>query len=252
LLSAIPINASTGVATSSTEQTANLPADTIEQLAFSPNGNYVFVADGTSGTEQIAFNYQNSDPFGGETNYRVANSSAGSAQSVAVDPQNRLVYVGEVAVNNGASNTGGLRVFAYGSTLSEITGSPFASGGLAPYSILPVSYGSLAGDYVYVANRTVTNSSTGNIQGFNVTSSTSGSSTAYTLTALSATASAGDFPVSLAQDSTGNFAIVTDAEGSPDLEAYTFDTTTTGQLDSVISSSTGSGSTGAAAVAAAP
>jgi 6-phosphogluconolactonase (cycloisomerase 2 family) len=251
-ISAVPISTSTGAATSSTEQTANVPADTINQLVFSPDGNYVFVADGASGTEQISFNFQNADPFGGETNYHVTNSTAGSAQSVAVDPQNRLVYVGEIAVSNGASNTGGLRVFTYGSTLSEITGSPFASAGLAPYSILPVSYGSLAGEYVYVANRTVTNSQTGNIQGFNVTSSTSGSSTTYTLTALSTAASAGDFPVSLAEDSTGDFVIVTDADGNPDLEAYTFDTTTTGQLDSVISSSTGSGSTGANAVAAAP
>lgn len=248
-VSAISINSSTGVATSSQEQTANVPAGTVMQLAISPDGNYVFVADGTSGTEQIAFNYQNADPFGNESNQKVVNSSVGSAQSVAVDPENRLVYVGEVAVNNGTSNAGGLRAFSYSSSgMSEISGSPYASGGVAPYSILPVGYGSVANEYVYVANRTVTNSTTGNIQGFSVT--TSGST--YSLTALSTTVSTGDFPVSLAQDSTGNFMLVTDADGNPDLEAYTFDSTTAGQLDSVITASTGSDSTGAVAVAAVP
>jgi 6-phosphogluconolactonase (cycloisomerase 2 family) len=248
-VSAISINPSTGATTSSQEQTANVPADTVMQLAISPDGNYVFVADGTSGTEEIAFNYQNTDPFGNESNQKVANGSVGSAQSVAVDPENRLVYVGEIAVTNGTSNTGGLRAFTYSSSgMSEISGSPYASGGLAPYSILPVSYGSVADEYVYVANRTVSNSTTGNIQGFSVTASGS----TYSLTALGTTASAGDFPVSLAQDTSGNFVLVTDADGNPDLEAYTFDSTTAGELDSTITASTGSGSTGVVAVAVVP
>ena len=45
----------------------------------------------------------------------------------------------------GVSNTGGLRAFNF-STMKEITGSPYAIGGLAPYSILPFS----TGDFVYV------------------------------------------------------------------------------------------------------
>ncbi len=59
---------------------------------------------------------------------------AGAAVSVAVDPNSRLLYIGETAAISG-SNSGGLRVFNY-STLAEVTGSPFATGGLAPYAIV--------------------------------------------------------------------------------------------------------------------
>ena len=51
-----------------------------------------------------------------------------------------------------------------GTTVTEISGSPFASQGLAPYSILPLA----TGDYVYVVNRQVSGSSTGVIAGFSI------------------------------------------------------------------------------------
>jgi hypothetical protein len=46
-------------------------------------------------------------------------------------------------------------------------------------------------------------------------------------------------PVAVGEDSTNQFVLVVDSGGSPDLEAYTADATTAGQLDSSISSSTG-------------
>jgi 6-phosphogluconolactonase (cycloisomerase 2 family) len=248
LLIAIPISSTTGAATSATEQKLLLPAATIQQLAVSPNDSstcttcYVFVAMGAAGTEVVQFVPTNSDPFGGSANIQVANS-AGAALSVAVDPTNRLAYLGETVATSG-TNTGGVRVFTIGASITEIAGSPYASGGLAPYSILPKSNG----DYVYVANRTVSGSSAGNISGFSVTTT----GTAYSLTALSTTASAGITPVALAADSTGNFLLTVDSGGSPDLEAYIFDTTTTGKLDAAITSTTGTDPVVAVAIAAVP
>lgn len=240
-IQAIAISPSTGLATSQTAPTVTVAGSTVFQLAISPDNTNVFVALGSSGTEQVAFSAGSTAPFGTDTNFPVKNS-AGAAVSVAVDPTDRMVYIGETAATSG-SNTGGVRVFTY-STMKEISGSPYASGGLAPYSILPLS----SGDYVYVANRTVSGSSDGNITGFSVT--TSGST--YSLTALSTTASAGIDPVAMAADPEGNYLLVVDSGGSPDLEAYTFDTTTAGKLDSALTSATGTDPVAASAIAVVP
>ena len=244
-LLAIQINSSTGVPTSTIEQNTLLPAATVQQLTISPDNAHVFVALGSAGTEDVTFAAGNATPFGSIANLAVVNS-AGAAVSVAVDPNSRLLYVGETAAVSG-SNAGGLRVLDY-NTLTEVSGSPFATGGLAPYAIAPTRYGANAGSYVYVANRTVSGSSTGNIAGFAVT--TSGGSS--TLSALSTTASAGITPLGLVQDSTGNYLLVVNSGGSPDLGAYTFDSTTAGKLDSALTSATGTDPVQASAIAAAP
>jgi 6-phosphogluconolactonase (cycloisomerase 2 family) len=115
---------------------------------------------------------------------------------------------------------------------------------LTPVSILPTAYGG----YVYVANSTVSNSSTGNIAGFAI----SASSNAYSLTSLSGTTAAGTTPADLAEDSTGSVVLLVNSGGSPDLDVYTFDTTTLGKLDSALTFSTGTDPVGALAIAAAP
>jgi hypothetical protein len=58
--------------------------------------------------------------------------------------------------------------------------------------------------------------------------------------------------VGLTEDGLENYILVVDSGGSPDLEAYTFDTTTAGKLDSALSSSTGTDPVQAVAIAAAP
>lgn len=244
-LLAIRINSSTGVPTTGAEQNIVLPSVTVQQLTISPDNQHVFLADGSSGTENVVFAAGNSNPFGAATNIPVINAS-GSAQSVAVDPNSRLVYIGETVATSG-TNTGGLRVFNY-SNMTEITGSPFSSGGLSPVAIAPTRYGSNAGDFVYVANRTVGGSSTGNVAGFSVT--TSGSTTS--LAALSSSASAGTTPVGLVQDSTGNYMLVINSGGSPDLQTFTFDSTTAGKLDPQLTGATGSDPVQASAIAALP
>lgn len=243
-LMAIPINSSTGMPASAVEQTALLPAATVQQLAISPDNTHVFVTMGSAGTEEVSFNASAGTPFGTEKNFGVKNS-AGAAIAVAVDPTNRLVYVGETAATSGSKNTGGVRVFNY-SSMAEITGSPFSSGGLGPYAILPLSNGS----YVYVANRSVSGSSTGNITGFAVT--TSGTTTS--VSALSTTATTGVNPVGITEESNGNYLLAVNSGGSPDLSAFTFDTTTAGKLDadSGASGATGTDPVQASAIAAAP
>jgi 6-phosphogluconolactonase (cycloisomerase 2 family) len=244
-LLAIPINTSTGVPTSTIEQNTLLPAASVFQLAISPDNTHVFVADGSRGTQDVVFAAGNTTPFGTSVTIPLINA-AGAAVSVAVDPSNRLVYVGETAAISG-SNSGGLRAFNY-NTLVEVTGSPYATGSIAPYAIAPTRYGSVAGNYVYIANRTVSGSSTGSIAGYAVT----GSGTAFSLSPLNSTAAAGITPIGLTQESTGNYMLVVSSGGSPDLAAYTFDSTTAGKLNSAVTSATGTDPVQASAIAAAP
>jgi 6-phosphogluconolactonase (cycloisomerase 2 family) len=243
-LCAIPISASTGLLTSKTEQCSTLPSTSVQQLAIAPNNNYVFVALGTGGTAVVPFMAGNTSPFGTVGNIKVK-GSGGAALSVAVDPSSRLFYIGETVATSG-SETGGVRAFtfAYLPSVAELSGSPYTSKGLAPYSILPLS----TGDYIYVANRQTSSSSSGVIAGFSFTSSSS----AYSLTALSSTVTAGTHPVGLAEDSSKQFVLAVSVDGSPDLEAYFFDTTTSGQLDATITSTTGTDPVQASAVVALP
>jgi hypothetical protein len=237
-LRAIAISPSTGLATAKTEQTVPLPAATVHQLAISPDNTHIFVALGSSGTEEAIFAAGNVTPFGNTANIPVLNV-AGAAVSVAVDPQNRMFYVGETAAVSG-TNSGGMRAFNY-NTLAEVPGSPYATAGLAPYAIEPEA----KGNYVYVANRTVSGSSAGNIAGFSFTST----GTVYSLTALANTVATGIAPVSLAEDSLDTYLLVVDSGGSPDFEAYTM---SAGALTSSATASTGTDPVQAGAIAAAP
>jgi 6-phosphogluconolactonase len=251
---AISINSSTGVLASKNEveQFATLPASTVQQVAIAPDETYVFVAMGSEGTALIPFTSANTDPLGAVRRLPTVNS-AGAAISVAVDPvvsgqtAPRLFYVGETAAVSG-SNSGALRAFEFStlsaSSVTEISGSPFASQGLAPYSILPLA----SGNYVYTVNRQVSGSSTGVIAGFTIGST----STAYTLTALGSDFTTGTNPVALAEDSTGNFVFTVDFGGSPDLKGYTFDSTKAGYLDAAISADTGTDPVEASGIVAAP
>jgi 6-phosphogluconolactonase len=241
-LDAIPIT-STGTYTGGTVaiEQYSVSNATVHQLAISSDDDNVFVAAGEGGTLVVPFTSGNTNPLASTATVIGTANTGGSALSVAVDPSLRLFYVGETLASSGT--TGGLRVFNYsslGGTLTQATGSPIASGGLSPNALLPVT----SGDYVYVANGTGP-SSAGNISGFSITSSGS----TYTI-ATSGTVSAGILPYGLAEDSDANFVLAVSEGGSPDLEAYIFDTTTAGQLDSSLTSTTGTDPTQAIAVAA--
>jgi 6-phosphogluconolactonase (cycloisomerase 2 family) len=247
-LFAIHVNASTGLLASNTEQTVVLPSTSLQQVALSPDDTLVLAAMGSGGTALVGFNPNNANPFGGAATIGVKNAS-GAALSVAFDPivtgstAPRLFYIGETVATSG-SNTGGLRVVNF-STRQEISGSPYAIGGLAPSSILPLS----TGDYVYVASRQTSSGQTAPsvIAGFSITSANS----AFTLTALGTpTFATGINPQSIVEDNTHAFVFAADSGGSPDLIGYVFDTTTAGNLDKVISNATGTDPVQASAVAA--
>jgi 6-phosphogluconolactonase (cycloisomerase 2 family) len=228
-LYAIPVLTSSGQLDSSRSTAElSLSSSTVNQIAIAPNDKYVFVACGTSGTLAFAFSPSSSDPIASAAYATIdpVNTSDGAALAIAVDPSTRLLYVGESAA---VSSSGGLRTFSIGASgaLTEISGSPQSSGGTGPHAILPKS----TGDYVYVANWN--GSSTGNITGFEISESDSG----YTLTKLSTSVSTGIEPLSLAEDSNQNFVLAVSKSGSPYFDAYFFDSTTAGELDTTIESS---------------
>ena len=240
-LAAIAINSSTGVlaTASESEQYFTLPASTPVQLAISPSSCtncYVFVAMGDGGTEAIHFSPTNANPFVGATHYVVLHS--GGDNAIAVDPSNRLLYVGEADALPTATQSGGLRVFTISASgIAELGGSPYTSGGTGPSAIAPTS----DGNYVYVGNQAVSGSSSDNIASFSV------STTA--LTSISTVTAGPSGPLGLAVDSTGNYLMAVDSAGSPDLDAYTM---SSGTLTSALTGTTGTDPVQAVAIAAAP
>ncbi|MGD0345302.1 MAG: hypothetical protein ABSA85_01020 [Terracidiphilus sp.] len=248
-LAAIAVNPSTGVLAVAGESeqllSGGLPATTPTQLAISPTDSstcadcYVVVAMGAGGTELIHFNPGNSNPFGSSGHINLANTAGGDS-AVAVDPTNRLLYVGETDAFPSATQTGGLRVFTIASGgVTELTaaGSPYAISGTGPSSILPSS----DGNYVYVANRSVGGSSSGNIASFSVSPTS--------LTSVSTATAGPTGQIVLAEDSLGHFVLAVDFAGGPDLVAYTI---SSGTLTAAFTSATGTDPVEAIAVAALP
>lgn len=244
-LNAININSSTGglAAAGETEKVFNLPASTATQLALSPNDSssctncYVFVAMGSAGTELVHFNPAATNPFGSYGTQGLVNS-AGGDNAVAVDPTNRFLYVGETDALPSQTQTAGLRVFSIAANgITEISGSPYPAGGTGPSAILPTA----DGNYVFVANQSVSGSANGNIAGFSVSSTGP--------TPIGTTAAGPSGHLGLAEDSTSSFVLAVDVAGNPDLQAYTL---SSGTLDSTLTATTGNDPVGAIAIAAAP
>jgi hypothetical protein len=255
-LSAIPINSSTGANAASSSRAVgstgfSAPNAAVHQLVISQDNKNVFVALGEGGTLVVPFNVN--APFPNGEAYTaligVANTTTpGSALSVAVDPSAtpRLFYIGETWAGS-SGTTGGLRAFTYASlstspvSLVEAAGSPIASGGIAPNFVLPDA----SGDYVYVANGTGTSAGDAGVLGqFAVT----GSAPNFTISSVG-TAPTGVQPLGLAEDSTKSYVLEVGSDGSPYFDAFTFDSTTPGKLDSQIPSTTASNSI---AIVAAP
>ncbi len=241
---ALPIDSSSGLLGAGGEQTASVPAATVNQLVVSPDNGHVFIADGTSGTVAMGFQSTQTNPFEASLAVKIlVKNSGGSALSVAVDPDNRVFYIGETQATTG-TNSGGVRVFNFASlssTLTESTGSPYPSGGLSPAAILPAS----GGKYTYLANGAGATTK-GNVAAFAIQVSES----AYTLTA-GATVAAGINPAGLAEDGSDTYVLLVDSGGTPDLAAFTINSAT-GALTSAVTASTGTDPVQAVAIAAAP
>jgi 6-phosphogluconolactonase (cycloisomerase 2 family) len=248
-VNAIPLDPTSGLLiTGGTEQTVSLPsgAAAVQELAITQNGAanpYVFAAMGTTGLAVIPFNAASSgNPFGTPKTVSPKNTGGG-ATAVAVDLSSQVVYVGEtVAVTSNTKNPGGVRMFTIGAnaTLTEVSGSPYGTGGLGPSAILPTTH------FIYAADKAVTGSNNGQITAFAI--NTSGG-VATSLTAVtSGTISAGVSTVGLAEDSTGTYILAVNSSGTPDLNAYTIGTT--GALTSYATNSTGADPVQAVAIVA--
>jgi 6-phosphogluconolactonase (cycloisomerase 2 family) len=225
-LTAYPI-ASTGAQdTTRTLQQVSLAGATVQQMTISPNGALISVALGSTGTQSFPLDASSNVPIGSAYSPTTRPyGTAGAAIAVAIDPQSRLMYVGETAAfPNSPSNSGALRVFGIGAnSLTELAYSananlPYAPLGTGPHAILPDPTSS----YVYAASWQ--SGAAGAITGYSVTT------TALTQIG-SSTAATGTQPIALAEDSTGSFTLAISGAGSPSFDAYTFDSATLGQLD---------------------
>jgi 6-phosphogluconolactonase (cycloisomerase 2 family) len=231
-LYAIPITSSGTMDTSrlvnSQVPSQPLKTATVTQMAIAPNESVIAVALGNSGVEAYPFTSSpgaNANPIGTPYGSMITpyGGSAGASVAVAIDPQSRLLYIGETAAfPSSTTNSGALRAFTIGTgSLNEITMKPYAPLGTGPYVILPDA----TGDYVYAASW---QSGPGVVTGYSVTTSA--------LTAITNTVATGTQPSGMAEDSTGNFVLAVSSTGNT-FDAYTFDATTPGQLDPLVASS---------------
>jgi 6-phosphogluconolactonase (cycloisomerase 2 family) len=183
-------------------------------IAISPSGysgaSIIAVAMGTGGTAVFPFTSANTTtnpivdtwtpitPYGGV--------AASASVAVAIDPQNRLLYIGETNAYATSGNEGALRVYNINSTaVNEFTSytKPYAPAGTGPHAILP----SADGKYVYAASW-----DSDDVAGYSVTASA--------LTALSGTVATGTEPSGLVEDSTSGFVLGISQGGSPAFDAY--------------------------------
>jgi 6-phosphogluconolactonase (cycloisomerase 2 family) len=237
-LTAYPITSTGAQDTTRTLQQVALATTTVQQMAMSPNGALISIALGSTGTQSFPFNASNNVPIGNAYSpVTKPYGGDGAAISVAIDPQSRLLYIGETAAFNSDTNSGALRVFTIGSnSLNELAyGAPYAPLGTGPHAILPDA----TGTYVYAASWQ--SGAAGAITGYTVTTSA--------LTSIGSTVATGTEPNALAEDSTDSFVLAVSNEGSPYFNAYTFDSTTAGQLDA---SATGATAANPIAIVAMP
>jgi len=191
ILSAYPISSGASTGGTAYSQQLNLgTTGSISGIAVSPSGytndDLVAVAMGSTGTGLFTFSSTTSTgPLSGEGSIIPPIGSAGGAVSTAIDPQNRLLYIGETGAT---STTGALRVFTITDTGVNSLDS-YTPAGTGPRAILP----SADGGYVYTANWGVNE-----ISGY----------------------STGSEPNGLAEDSTGSFVLAISYDGSPAFDAY--------------------------------
>jgi DNA-binding beta-propeller fold protein YncE len=109
-------------------------------VAVDPAGKFAYVANQSSGNVSVF----GIDPVSGELIRQATLVAAGSLPfSIVVDPTGKYAYV----ANRGSNNVSAYTISAIDGTLTEVTNSPFATGG-GPRAIAMDA----AGKYVYVAN----------------------------------------------------------------------------------------------------
>ena len=221
------INSSSGQLTLATGQTYVISNATVvpRGLKISPDGKFVFAAIGTAGDLVFPLNTTNgvlSSPG------RLTLPANVSDNALAVSPNSGFLYIAR------SGSGGGLGVYTISSAgvLQEISGSPFTAGS-QPFSVVVSSDGT----DVYVANQLDST-----ISGYSIASG--GTATAISGSPFNNTSQ----PSALVIDKTGKYLLAISHNGSPDLSLYSF--ASTGKLNLVESSSTGTDPTGPIAIAA--
>jgi len=215
-LNAIPILTGGTQDSSRSLQTMSLASTNIElgAIAVSPSGHsgasLIAVGLGTTGTQLFPFTASSSTPIGAAYSPTIKPyGSSGAAIAVAIDPQNRLLYIGETAAFNSSTNSGALRAYSIGAnSVGQLTNSPYAPAGTGVHAILPDATGA----YVYVASWQ--GSSAGVVTGYTVSTSA--------LAAISTTVATGNQPNGLAEDNTSSFVLGISSATSSNFNAYTF------------------------------
>ena len=203
-------------------------------MLITPDNTKVYVSLGNLGVQVLTLGSGGALSTGNPPTFLPpsSKSTSPSDNGLASDPNSKFLFVAEI-------NTG-LRVLSIGSggALNEITGSPYTTGsGPTAVTFDPT------GAYVYVTNKQANANS---IYGFAL-NATSGQ-----LTAISGSPfkSVGTLPVAMATDSSKKYLAVVCNGGGPDVQLFSYSTTTPGALVAGASATTGTAPTGAQAIIA--
>jgi 6-phosphogluconolactonase len=224
------INTSTGALTTQALTPYTLPnaavAPSPKMVRVAPTGNYVFAAVGSG---DIVFTLDTSTGAVAVSQVLTLNSAQTSDTALAIDSTAAHLYIARSGAN------GGLAVYTIGASgvLTEVSGSPFATGA-QPFAVQIDN----SGKYVYVANR-----QDATISGFSI-----GTNAALTALAGSPYVS-GTGVISLAEDKTNTYILAGAFGGSPDLSMYSIDTASPGKLIQATTTATGTDPTGVTEIA---
>ncbi len=202
------------------------------QIYVTPNNQYVYVGEdpgpsgsSSGGTDVFTLDATNgalSNPLHPVT---AKNLSSGGDNAISSDANSKFLFVGET--DSGSNGSSGVRVFTIGTggSVTEVSGSPFTAGlYLDPIAIAMDPTNA----YVYVASH-----ASSDITGYSL-----GSTGALTLLSTSPF-TAGSALAAMSLDATKQYMVVIASNGNPDLQVFSFDTTSPGKLDPIVNAATG-------------
>jgi 6-phosphogluconolactonase (cycloisomerase 2 family) len=185
------------------------------QLAILPNDSFIYVSMGTIGVVSMTFNTSGQLSQTGKTTAPgTVTGPTGPVSNqdlaLALNSAGSILFVGET--------NAGVRVntISSDSSLVNVAGSPFKTAGQPSWIAQDGT-----GAYLYVANQ-----STNNISAYSILAS----GVLTELTAAGSPFAAGTGPTALVLDQSKKFLACANVGGSPDLQVYSFDTTTAGKL----------------------
>jgi 6-phosphogluconolactonase len=208
-LDALPIDPTTGIATSVTPASVVLSNPSPISIGIAPANGSVFAALGKGGTNVWSFTASNaSNPWGNTRNAIPLAKNSSSANAVITDTTSTYLFIAESTSGTSADVLRELTLTTLGSEVDYPTGK-------LPSSILA----DRSGAYIYVTNQT-----DNSISGFSLSA---GALTALTDSPFG-TAKA---PLGIAEDSTKSYVVTIGYGNNPNLWLYSFDATTAGTLD---------------------